>query len=499
MPCCRRCGIGLEICRSFDELIRELTAGAGAILLPEEALSPAHTAALRAVLAAQPPWSDLPVLVLTRPGADSVESNEAAQQLGNVTLLERPVRLATLLTAVRTALRARTRQYQIREHLADRARSEESLRLADRRKDEFLATLGHELRNPLAPLLNAVHMLKTVEQPGPGGHPGPPGDGATAQPPAAARRRSAGGVADHPRPRRGAPRADRSRLRDPFGDRHQPSSDRHGRPPADRRSPGRADCRLRRHRPAHPGLRQPAQQRGQVHQRRRPHPDRAPQGREPRRRFGARQRHRHCPRSTRVGVRDVHAGRSLQSPGAGRAGHRPDAGPQPGRDARRHRGGAQRRPGHRQRVRRRAPGAAAPMCRPTAMPRGRRPFPAGASWSSTTTATPPTRLASCSSALGATVSIAHSGRAALETFSSFAPDTVLLDIGMPEMDGYEVARRIRAVPAHRDVLLIALDRVGPGARSAAIARRRVRPSRGQAAGRRRGCASFLATVETGEA
>ena len=73
------------------------------------------------------------------------------------------MRLATLLTAVRTALRARDRQYQIREHLAERARSEESLRLADRRKDEFLATLGHELRNPLAPLLNAVHMLKTVD------------------------------------------------------------------------------------------------------------------------------------------------------------------------------------------------------------------------------------------------------------------------------------------------------------------------------------------------
>ena len=80
--------------------------------------------------------------------------------LGNVTLLERPVRLATLLSAVRTALRARERQYQIREHLAERARAEESLRLADQRKDEFLATLGHELRNPLAPLLTALQLLK---------------------------------------------------------------------------------------------------------------------------------------------------------------------------------------------------------------------------------------------------------------------------------------------------------------------------------------------------
>ena len=153
-------GIRLDVCRTFEALLAGVAAGAGAILLPEEAASPAHNAALRQVLASQPPWSDLPVLLLTRPGADSVESNEAVGMFGNVTLLERPVRLATLVTAVRTALRARERQYQIREHLAERARSEEALRLADQRKDEFLATLGHELRNPLAPLLTAVQLMK---------------------------------------------------------------------------------------------------------------------------------------------------------------------------------------------------------------------------------------------------------------------------------------------------------------------------------------------------
>ena len=114
-------GIRLDVCRTFEALLAGVAAGAGAILLPEEAASPAHNAALRQVLASQPPWSDLPVLLLTRPGADSVESNEAVGMLGNVTLLERPVRLATLVTAVRTALRARERQYQIREHLAERA------------------------------------------------------------------------------------------------------------------------------------------------------------------------------------------------------------------------------------------------------------------------------------------------------------------------------------------------------------------------------------------
>jgi len=70
-----------------------------------------------------------------------------------VTLLERPVRLATLQSTVRTALRARERQYQIRRQLAE-------LRDADQRKDEFLATLGHELRNPLSPLLTSVELLK---------------------------------------------------------------------------------------------------------------------------------------------------------------------------------------------------------------------------------------------------------------------------------------------------------------------------------------------------
>jgi len=154
-------GVVLQVCRSFDDLLQEAAAGAGALLLPEEAASNRNNAAMRAMLAAQPPWSDLPVLVLTRPGANSAESSEAVRTFGNVTLLERPVRVATLLSAIRTALRGRERQYQLREHLAERARGEASLRRADQRKDEFLATLGHELRNPLAPLLTALHLLKT--------------------------------------------------------------------------------------------------------------------------------------------------------------------------------------------------------------------------------------------------------------------------------------------------------------------------------------------------
>src|SRR5207342_656313 len=64
------------------------------------------------------------------------------------------------VTAVLSALRARERQYQIRDHLSQRTANEASLRVADQRKDEFLATLGHELRNPLAPILTSMQLLK---------------------------------------------------------------------------------------------------------------------------------------------------------------------------------------------------------------------------------------------------------------------------------------------------------------------------------------------------
>ncbi len=101
------------------------------------------------MLAAQPPWSDLPVLLLTRAGADSQIAAQTLRTLGNVTLLERPVRVAALVSAVRSAFRARARQFQARAHLEERE-------AADERKNRFLATLAHELRNPLAPIRNSL-------------------------------------------------------------------------------------------------------------------------------------------------------------------------------------------------------------------------------------------------------------------------------------------------------------------------------------------------------
>lgn len=154
-------GIDVECCPDMRGLASAVRAGAAALMVAEEALAVEDVTPVSQFVAEQPPWSDIPVLVLARPGGGgAAELADLLLALGNVTLLERPLRVATLLSAVRTALRARQRQYEIRRHLLERARTETLLRQADQRKDEFLATLGHELRNPLAPLVTALHLLK---------------------------------------------------------------------------------------------------------------------------------------------------------------------------------------------------------------------------------------------------------------------------------------------------------------------------------------------------
>jgi CheY-like chemotaxis protein/two-component sensor histidine kinase len=61
---------------------------------------------------------------------------------------------------------------------------------------------------------------------------------------------------------------------------------------------------------------------------------------------------------------------------------------------------------------------------------------------------------------GHEVCAVYTAQAALEHARTFNPSVVLLDIGLPEMDGYEVARRMRAIPALRDVRLVALTGYG---------------------------------------
>jgi signal transduction histidine kinase/FixJ family two-component response regulator len=107
------------VCESAGDACRYLTEGAGALLVTEEALELPQMPELLHELNAQPPWSELPLIVLTHGGESRLATllHLVAQAAGSLTLLERPLGEATLLRSVEVALRARHRQYQVRDLL----------------------------------------------------------------------------------------------------------------------------------------------------------------------------------------------------------------------------------------------------------------------------------------------------------------------------------------------------------------------------------------------
>jgi signal transduction histidine kinase/ActR/RegA family two-component response regulator len=130
--------LAVHRCHAAAELVAAIREGAGCAIVTAEVLDPGLHHELYSLLADQPPWSDFPIIVLTR-GARPTRG--ATSDLGNVTILERPIAPPTLLASVRAALRARCRQYDARDAIHQR--------------DQFLAMLGHELRNPLAAIMLA--------------------------------------------------------------------------------------------------------------------------------------------------------------------------------------------------------------------------------------------------------------------------------------------------------------------------------------------------------
>jgi signal transduction histidine kinase/CheY-like chemotaxis protein len=141
-----RAGIACCVCAAPAILLAEMALGAGALLVGDEAITPEFLHAVGGFVDRQQGWSDLPLLIMTRRGAASPELQQRYLALGNVSLVERPAQSVTLVSAARSALRARRRQYAMRE--------------VDQRKDEFLAMLAHELRNPLAPIRAASDLLR---------------------------------------------------------------------------------------------------------------------------------------------------------------------------------------------------------------------------------------------------------------------------------------------------------------------------------------------------
>jgi PAS domain S-box-containing protein len=125
-------GFRADCCREIEDLCDGLVRGAGAALITQESLTMPSLDQLVNALSKQPAWSDLPLMILTT--ADTKNSQftvlKALNSVGNYILLERPLGRVTLVTATRGALRARRRQYQIRDYLEALRESEERLRAA---------------------------------------------------------------------------------------------------------------------------------------------------------------------------------------------------------------------------------------------------------------------------------------------------------------------------------------------------------------------------------
>ena len=150
-----RADMAAVLARDVEDLCALAVSGVAALLIAEEVLVPAAAGRVAELIARQEPWSDLPVVVFTGAGG-TIQGRRptvaSLAPLGNVTLLERPVQIMTLVSAVRAAIRERRRQFATRGHLEALAASVQS-------RDRFIATLGHELRSPLSAIAMSSELL----------------------------------------------------------------------------------------------------------------------------------------------------------------------------------------------------------------------------------------------------------------------------------------------------------------------------------------------------
>jgi signal transduction histidine kinase/CheY-like chemotaxis protein len=148
----QRDGLSAHACSNGDDLCAEIEKGGAAALLGEDTLTKALFEKLHATLEHQPVWSDFPIIVFS----SIIEPRtrlpaELIHQLGNVMFLDRPVQVRSMLAAVHAGIRSRRRQYETRRAIESR--------------DQFLAMLGHELRNPLGAICFASGLLALKETP----------------------------------------------------------------------------------------------------------------------------------------------------------------------------------------------------------------------------------------------------------------------------------------------------------------------------------------------
>lgn len=149
------------VCEGNDALARYNLQDFGAVIISEEALTYEAIDIVQASLKKQETWSDIPIILLTN--ADVITATEIFSQSGNISLLERPFSELTLIRSVEVALKARLKQYEVRDLLAALQRSKDDAERANLAKTEFLANMSHEIRTPIGAIMGFIDLIKNSD------------------------------------------------------------------------------------------------------------------------------------------------------------------------------------------------------------------------------------------------------------------------------------------------------------------------------------------------
>jgi signal transduction histidine kinase len=151
------------ICKDVTDLCSKISdGGAGVLLVGTEVLTEDSLAPLMKMASMQPAWSQMSIVMLLNAGEILTSVDPSYRQLEplcNVTMLEEPVRLSSLISIVRSAIAYRRRQYQQRDLLAQLEQSRREAVEADRAKSDFLANMSHEIRTPLGAVMGFSELL----------------------------------------------------------------------------------------------------------------------------------------------------------------------------------------------------------------------------------------------------------------------------------------------------------------------------------------------------
>jgi signal transduction histidine kinase len=160
---------------TVENLADALDDGAQAVIIAEEALVPRGVERLFGFLKNQQAWSDITVILLTDGSEESSQVSSGLVHVfgihGNVNMLERPIRVPTMISAVRSAVRARRRQYEVRDLLQQREQNEcvleearEELERRVLQRTLEITKVNSDLRREIADRLSAENALRQLSQ-----------------------------------------------------------------------------------------------------------------------------------------------------------------------------------------------------------------------------------------------------------------------------------------------------------------------------------------------